>query len=77
MQSLAIHELDIFGHVEEGVDPVSVMNPSFIGEGLTARKLSRVILPVSKPYKGVRVRPAILTHQALSNRNTKNTTLLV
>ena len=45
MQSLAIHELGhLLGlaHVEEGVDPVSVMNPSlFIGEGLTARKLSR------------------------------------
>ncbi len=45
MQSLAIHELGhLLGlaHVDEEVDPVSVMNPSlFIGEGLTSRKLSR------------------------------------
>jgi hypothetical protein len=45
MQSLAIHELGhLLGlaHVDEEIDPVSVMNPSlFIGEGLTSRKLSR------------------------------------
>ena len=45
MQSLAIHELGhLLGlaHVDEEIDPISVMNPSlFIGEGLTSRKLSR------------------------------------
>lgn len=45
MQSLALHELGHFlglAHVTYEVDPDSIMVPSmFIGEGLTARELSR------------------------------------
>ena len=45
MESLALHELGhLLGlsHVDEHIDPISIMNKSlFIGEGLASRKLSR------------------------------------
>jgi hypothetical protein len=55
MESLALHELGhLMGltHVEESVDPMSIMNPSlYIGPGMTRRSLSKGdILRIQKIY---------------------------